>query len=170
MRCLKLVFEALQLMAVKTTVLQGDVFADTYFVKKKAGNKLVPYVPASSVKGAVKKAIAYALKEQGKPFPEELFDIEKGGLVFEDCTCVGYCNTVTKPGITINKALGTVMEERLFYQEKVVPGSRFECEVCGEERNVETLKKLLMDDLVKKYFYYVGLGDGMVKLVEVKEK
>ncbi len=171
MPCLEVLFEALQALSVKTEAPHGTIFADSYFVKKRIGtNERVPYIPGSSFKGAVKKAIRYALKEkkEGLEEVEDLFNIEKGGLRFEDCDIVGPRLLIVKSGISINKALGTVMEKRLFYQEKAAPGTRFSCKVCGNEEALRKLEKLLEDELVRNYFYYVGLGDGMVKLVEVK--
>ncbi|NPA85559.1 MAG: hypothetical protein GXO07_06115 [Crenarchaeota archaeon] len=177
MACLKLVFEALQAMAVKSEEPGKGFFADSYVARKKvvSNNKTdrVVYIPASSLKGSLRKVLQYASEElQLAEGWEELFGDEKneGRLFFEDCECKRPCLTEVRPGVALNKALGTVMEKRLFFRERVALGTKFECRVCGGERDLELLEELLNRDLVRKYFYYVGLGDGMVKLVEVKRE
>ena len=118
----------------------------------------------------MRKAIEYAEAADDNTI-KELFGApeEQGKLFFEDCKCLTPCITDVRPGITINKALGTVMEKRLFFMEKVAMGTRFECKVCGEEEHLNKLKEILKNDEVRNYLTFVGVGDGMVKLVEVRD-
>ncbi len=163
-RCLVLTFEALQAMNVGA---EGG----RYFVDRATARKLgKPFVPASSVKGVLRKALTYygadnviITKLFGSPGSED-----ERRLFFEDCECLTPCLTEIRPGITLNKALGTVMEKRLFYTERVAKGTRFSCKVCGDEESVKILKEFLEKPEVRKLFYFIGLGDAMVKLVNVE--